>query len=160
MKDSIKQEVIQLIKNVFTDEKLKYTYDDEANLFLLGFDLDCMVDTAKLLIFVDDIFYVAYATTNLTVTSNWPEVYEYIARANSNLINGNFEINPKNGSIRYKICVDFCDAVPSPKTIKRTVHYAVGTLERYIDGLLKVMVGSKTAASAIEEIENNDKETE
>lgn len=160
MSNSIKQEVINEIKTVFANENLKYTYDDEEEFFWLGFDIDCMVDTAKLIIFVEDDFYLAYATANLTVTGNWSEIYEYIARANSNLINGNFEVDSKTGAVKYKLCVDFCDKVPAQRTIKRTARYAILTLEKYLDGFLKVMSGALSARDAINQIESKEEDEE
>ena len=75
-------------------------------------------------------------------------------------VNGNFEVDSKTGSVRYKVFVEFGDQVPSQKTILHTLHIAVTMIELYIDGLLKVITGAASAQTAIDEIEKKPEDTE
>ena len=138
----------------------KYTYEENKSRFLIGFNLNASIDSTRVAFFVKDEYYVAYATVNLTASKNIEQVYEFISRANSGILNGNFEVDSKTGSVRYKVFVEFGDQVPSKKTILHTLHIAVTMVDLYIDGLLKVITGAASAQTAIDEIEHHPDDTE
>ena len=154
MANTIKQDVIHEIKETFNELKYKYEYFDERSRFVIAFDLDSLIDLTRISIFVEDSFYIAFAAVNVNINKNLPQAYEYIARANCGLLNGNFEINSETGRLRYKVFVHFGDKIPSRETISHTISTAVKTVERYIDGLLDVITGASTPKDAIEKAEN------
>ena len=154
MSQSIKQDVVNAIQSAFDEKKYKYTYEETKSRFLIGFSLNASIDSTRIAFIVKDEYYVAYATVNLTATQNIAQVYEFISRANNGILNGNFELDSKTGSVRYKIFVEFGDQIPSKKTILHTLHIAVSMVELYIDGLLKVITGAASAQAAIDEIEH------
>ena len=160
MSKSIKQDVINAIKSVFDEKEFIYTYDEERSRFLIGFSLNATIDSTRIVFLVKEEYYVAYATVNLAANKNIDQVYEFVSRANSGILNGNFELDSKTGNIRYKIFVEFGDQIPSKTTILHTINIAVTMVELYIDGLLKVITGAASAQVAINEIEHRpgDKE--
>lgn len=81
------------------------------------------------------------------------DVAEYITRANFGLRIGNFELDYRDGEVRYKSSVDFEGEALTPGLIKHAIYPAVHTMDFYLPGLLAVMYGNKTPAEAITEIE-------
>ena len=80
-------------------------------------------------------------------------VAEYITRANYGLRIGNFEMDYRDGEVRYKSSLDFEGTDLTPMLIKNAIYPAVQTMDLYLPGLLGVMYGNKTPAAAIQEIE-------
>ncbi len=80
-------------------------------------------------------------------------VAEYVARANFGLRIGNFELDYRDGEIRYKSSLDFEGETLTPGLIKRAIYPAVYTMDFYLPGLLAVMYGNQTPAEAIKEAE-------
>jgi hypothetical protein len=70
-----------------------------------------------------------------------------------NLINwqlsiGNFEMDPKDGHVRFRSSIDFADAVLEPQLIRNHILAAMRATETYVESLLNVMEGRSDAADA------------
>ena len=81
------------------------------------------------------------------------DVAEYLTRANYGLRIGNFELDYRDGEVRYKTSLDFEGAELLPPLIRNTVYPSVNTMDRYMPGLMSVIYGGKTPFEAIEDIE-------
>ncbi|MBN1660896.1 MAG: YbjN domain-containing protein [Anaerolineae bacterium] len=80
-------------------------------------------------------------------------VAEFVTRANYGLRIGNFEMDYRDGELRYKSTLDFEDNVLTPSLIRNAIYPAVQTMDRYLPGLMAVIYGGKAPADAIAEIE-------
>jgi hypothetical protein len=81
------------------------------------------------------------------------DVAEYLTRANYGLRIGNFELDYRDGEVRYKTSLDFEGEKLTDHFIRNTVYPAVQTMDRYLKGLLSVTFGGRTPVEAIEEVE-------
>ncbi|MCL2547971.1 MAG: YbjN domain-containing protein [Symbiobacteriaceae bacterium] len=81
------------------------------------------------------------------------ETAEFLHRANYGLIIGNFEMDFRDGEVRYKASVDFEDNQPAPDHINSLIDCALAMSDRYIPGLGKVIFANADAEEAIKEIE-------
>ena len=79
-------------------------------------------------------------------------VAEYLTRANSALMLGNFEMDLAGGAALFKTSALF-EADPSPDVIKRLLEINVETMDMYLPGLLAVSAGDLRPAEAIARIE-------
>ncbi len=82
-----------------------------------------------------------------------PQIAEFITRANYGMRIGNFEMDYRDGEVRYKSALDFENTRLTPDLIKQAIYPAVNTLDRYLPGILGIIYGDKTPLGAIEEIE-------
>jgi hypothetical protein len=80
-------------------------------------------------------------------------VAEFITRANYGMRIGNFELDYDDGEVRYKSSLDFEGSELTPELIARAIYPVVGTMDRYVPGLMSVVYGSQTPAEAIVTIE-------
>lgn len=81
-------------------------------------------------------------------------VAEYLTLANYGLIIGNFELDFRDGEIRYKTSIDVEDAELTQALIRNLVYTNVATMDRYLPGLLKVIYGGADPDEAIAELEH------
>lgn len=89
------------------------------------------------------------------------DVVEYLTRANSGLVTGNFEVDVDSGEVRYKTAIDVSDvpeaALADGAVVRALVadlaYTNVATADRYLPGLLQVVAGSATPSDAIAAIE-------
>jgi len=79
-------------------------------------------------------------------------VAEYLARANWQLLIGNFEVNFANGQVRYRTSVDVKGGTLTPTMITNMIRINIAMMERYLPGLNKVAFGNASPAAAIAEI--------
>lgn len=87
-----------------------------------------------------------------------PLVLEFLARANYGMIIGNFEIDVRDGEVRYKTSIDIEGIVPSAQLLKSMVYANVLTMDRYFPGLMQVTFADVSAEKAIEAIESPPQE--
>lgn len=81
-------------------------------------------------------------------------VAEFIARANSGMIIGNFELDFTDGEIRYKTSIDVEGASLSFPQIKRLVYTNVTMMDEYLPGIRSVIDADVSPVDAIAQIEN------
>ena len=82
-------------------------------------------------------------------------IMEYITRANYGLRIGNFELDVRDGEIRYKTYLQMQSDVPPTKTVDRYISLSYLMLEKYGNGLLSVMFGVSTPEEAVKAAEGN-----
>jgi hypothetical protein len=80
-------------------------------------------------------------------------VAEFLTRANSGMIIGNFEMGFEDGEIRYKTSIDVEDDSLSCALIKRLVYANVMMMDAYLPGIMSVIYGDVTPLDAIAQIE-------
>jgi len=80
-------------------------------------------------------------------------VMEYITRANYGLRIGNFEMDLRDGEIRYKTYLQMQSDVPPMKTVDRYISLSYLMLEKYGNGLLSVMYGVSSPEEAVKAAE-------
>jgi len=81
-------------------------------------------------------------------------VAEFLTRANSGMIIGNFEMDFEDGEIRYKTSIDVEDVSLSCALIKRLVYANVMMMDAYLPGIMSVIYGDVTPVDAIAQIES------
>ena len=82
-----------------------------------------------------------------------PEVAEFLLRANYGMPDGNFEMDPLTGEVRFKVGVDFCGMPLQALLVRNAVLDAGAAIESYGPALARVLHGEATASEAIAEAE-------
>lgn len=80
-------------------------------------------------------------------------VAEFITRANSGMMLGNFELDFNDGEISYKTSIDVEGDRISSALIKRLVYANVMMMDEYLPGILSVIYGNVSPVDAITQIE-------
>ncbi len=76
-------------------------------------------------------------------------VAEYLTRANFGILVGNFELDMRDGEIRYKTSADVEDTPLHYKFVKNLLVANLGMADRYFPGLMKVLYAGMTPADAV-----------
>ena len=82
-----------------------------------------------------------------------PAMAEFLTRANYGMWIGNFEMDYNDGEIRYKTSIDVEGAELTPALIHNAVYANVGTMNRYLPGIMSVIFADVNPADAIKKIE-------
>ncbi len=77
------------------------------------------------------------------------EVAELVTRANYGMGDGNFEMDFDDGSLRFKIALDFSDVPLSPLLVRNMILNVMDTLEVYETAFLHVIAGKAKAKAAV-----------
>lgn len=85
-----------------------------------------------------------------------PAVAEFLTYANYGLTLGNFELDLRDGEIRYKTSIDVTGQELTSALLEPLVLANLGTMDRYLPGIMKVCYGNVPPDEAVAEIENKD----
>lgn len=153
------KKVIDVIKTFFEKNDWKYKYNEEDKVFVSGIDMGNILGNVRMFIFVEENHYNVYMALNSKVEERYyPVVSEFLHRANYGLNDGNFEMDYKDGEIRYKSFVNFRNIDVSQEVVEDSIIVGAAMIDRYGKGLLKLMLGDGTAEECIEYCESPEKE--
>jgi hypothetical protein len=81
-------------------------------------------------------------------------IAEFITRANYGLKIGNFELDFRDGEVRYKTGIRIREDELTHYIIKNLIYPNLAMMDRYLPGIMRVMYGDVPPEEAIFEIEN------
>lgn len=146
-------ELKQSIQCELDSMKLKYEYNNEGEFFAFSVNMDNSIGPLKVIIQLMEDRYLVYAIlNNRAKKSKISAVSEFLHRANSGLINGNFELDYASGEVRYKSFVNAKETSVPGVVIRDSILVPVMMFSKFGDGLLKVMTSKETPESIIKSI--------
>lgn len=98
--------------------------------------------------------FVFYSVCSVNAPENKRlAVAEFITRANSGMMIGNFELDFADGEISYKTSIDVEGDRLSSALIKRLVYANVTMMDKYLPGIMSVIYGDVLPEDAIAQVE-------
>ena len=111
---------------------------------------------------VKDDEYVVYAISPIGADhmdeKMMTSMTDFICRANYGLKNGNFELDMRDGEIRYKSYVDCEGTMPTTDIVRNSIHCPGAMFDQYGEGIVDIIFGNATAAEAIAKCEKSPAE--
>jgi len=149
-------EIAGALRAFFEEHNWNYTFRQEENTFRLSFDLSSKLGELHLRILAAPLVgdptrcgaVLSYATPNLKADAGcMAQVSEYLHRINLGVPEGHFELDPRNGEIRFKHYVS-CEVMPGKNAIFSLVSAPIISFEHFGNGLLAVSMGLQTPEEA------------
>jgi hypothetical protein len=79
---------------------------------------------------------------------------DYLNRANYGMRAGNFELDPSDGEVCFRVSFDGNNATVTPQVIRVLIDTAMTMCERYFRGLMSVLFAEREPSEAIQEAES------
>ncbi len=156
-REEYSQDIVDCIREFLVDDDWNFDFDEERGIFRFGVNLDSKLKNVRYFVPVREDGYTVYAISPINADNDdkdvMREMNEFINRANYGLRNGNFEIDVRDGEIRYKVFVDCDNQLPSREVVRGSIVIPSVMFERYSPGLLDVMFKGSTAEEAISKCE-------
>lgn len=154
--------IANTINSFLTEDDWHFSFDDQHGLFKFGLNLKGRIKKVSYIIDVKDDEYVVYAISPLGADEDdekmMATVAEFICRANYGLKNGNFELDMRDGEIRYKSFVDCEGITPTTEMIRNSIYCPASMFDRYSSGIVDIIFGNSTAKEAIAKCEKSPEE--
>ncbi len=149
--------ICNLIKEFLSTDDWHYSYDDRSGTFQFGLNLTSKIKNIKYLVDVDEDSFIVYAYCPIGADVDNIEMMhrmsDFICRANYGLKNGNFELDMRDGEIRYKCYAD-CEKIdPSIEIIRTCIYCPAIMFERYGTGIAEIVFNNSTSQDAINKVE-------
>lgn len=163
MSKNYSTDIASRIDNFLRNDDWRYQFDEERGVFKFGLNLHSKLKEMNYLIRVKNDCYIVYGIFPIggdaDDISMMQRLAEFVCRANYGLLNGSFELDFRDGEVRFKSYVD-CDdnSFPCNEVIRNSIHYPAAMAERYSDGMLNIIFTSISPEAAIEKCEGDSVE--
>lgn len=146
--------VYQAMRTFFEEDDWSFTPMDDQPVLRMAFkgESEAFNCFAQALEERDQFTFYSVAPFTVPLPQR-PEAIEFVTRANYGMFVGNFEMDVRDGEVRYKTSADVADTDMPAMLFKTNVVQNVLTMDRYLAALKAVAEGELTAAEAIEQVE-------
>lgn len=160
MKERIySKSIANAINNFLAEDDWHFSFDDQRGLFKFGLCLKGRIKKINYIVDVKEDEYIVYAISPLGADEDDEKIMatmaEFVCRANYGLKNGNFELDMRDGEIRFKSFVD-CDGItPTVEMVRNSIHCPAAMFDRYGAGIVDIIFSNATAKDAIAKCEKS-----
>lgn len=152
-------EIAERVQDYMDQEGIKYEYtpDNERPKIQTGFEVSCKLQSVKILILFNEDGYSALGVCPISADEeSRADVMDYLTRANYGLRNGNFELDLRDGEIRYKTYVCCYGMEPeylTDEVIERSIFMIPSMFKKYGNGIAAIAMGFSDPITEIEKAE-------
>ena len=150
------ENIAAAIKKFFEDDDWHFDFNEDEGVFKCGLAVRGKLGDVQLVVTVGSNDFTCYHILRIKASEDVrAAVAEYITRANYGLKLGNFEMDFRDGEIRYKAydMTAESEEAPDEEVIRRCIYVGGAMVSRYGDPLLKVMFGFAEPEEAVAEAE-------
>lgn len=152
-------EIVDVVKRFLEDDEWNYFFDEKTGAFYFNLRIRSKIQRINYVIDVHEDELVTYGISPIAADSDDPEVMrqmtEFICRANYGLKNGCFELELRDGEIRFRSFVDCKNLIPSKDVVKNGVHCTAAMFKRYAPGIVDIIFSGASAKDAIAKCEES-----
>ena len=153
MSKEYSKEIAEAIRHFLVEDDWHFTFEEDRGIFRFDMGLNGKLKTLRYIMDVQEDSYLVYGISPVGADSEdleqMLEMAEFITRANYGLKDGGFEMDWRDGEIRYRIYVDCDGQLPGEKVIRNSLYYLAFTFDRYASGLVDVVFSGVDAKTAV-----------
>ena len=151
-------ELANSIKQYLTEDKCRFEYVEEYGIFHFYMGIRGRMHSIRYIIAVQKNEVMFYGICPITVDQNDTEMLtqmsEFICCANYGTRNGNFELDFRDGEIRYKSYIDASNILPSKEIVGNSISCIAAMYELYSEGIADIIFGASSAEEAFMKCKN------
>lgn len=153
------KDIAQAINTYLKEDNWHFSFDDKRGVFKFGLSLKGKLKKINYIIYVKEDQYIVYTISPLGADEDdetmMATIAEFVCRANYGLKNGNFELDMRDGEIRFKCFVDCEGIIPTAEMVRNSIHCPAVMFEQYSEGIVGIIFGSMNAKDAIKKCETS-----
>ena len=157
-------EIVNVVKQFLVEDDWHYSFEEDTGIFRFGLKIRSKIQNISYVIDVHDDEFVTYGMCPIGADREdcemMAQMAEFICRANYGLKNGCFEMDWRDGEIRFRSYVDCENLLPSTTVVKNSVYCTAAMIRRYAPGIVDIIFGRAKAKDAITKCEKEVPSTE
>lgn len=155
-----KESLVNAIRTALDKEEITYSFASKLGIFSANFGFeDSFFGDIRVLLIPDPKegkFLNIYSQYGRKADNCPLKMADFLTRANYGLPVGNFELDQRDGEIRYRVFIyPESGQVPSTDKIVAGVYASIGIYKTYGKGIVAVLSGELTPEEAIDLCENS-----
>lgn len=152
-------ELVNLVKKFLVDDDWHFSFDENTGVFDFGLRVKSKIQKINYVVDVHEDEIVVYGMCPIgadhTDSNMMVQMAEFLCRANYGLKNGCFELDFRDGEIRFRSFIDCEDVMPSTEVIKNSIHCIAAMYKCYAPGIIDIIFSGCTAKEAIAKCEKS-----
>lgn len=152
-------EIMNAVDTFLTIDDWHHSFNEAKGLFRFGLALKGKMKHLDYVADIQEEELMIYAYTPIAADCDDEELMNrmarFICRANYGLKNGAFELDMRDGEIRYKSYIDCENQIPSQAAIRNSIYATAVTFERYAPGILAINFADADDEEAIQMCEGD-----
>lgn len=154
---SYSKDICSRIIKFLDHDDWKYRLDEDKEIIKSGLSLKNKMKKVDIVFDLrDDKFFIYMTYPMCAGEDERPEVLRLINRINYGIMFGNFEMDERDGEIRFRYAVDCDNCLPSQEVIRHGIYRSAATVEKYGDALIMVIMGFSKALDAYKAAQKDD----
>lgn len=155
-------DIANAIKYYLKENGWHFSFDEDKGLFKFGLSIRSKIRNISYIIGVRNDAYIVYAISPVCADEDdnkmMAAMAEFVCRANYGLSHGNFELDMRDGEVRFKCFIDCKGIIPTKDMIKNSIYCPEIMFKRYGPGIVDIIFGNVTAKEAVEKCEKSAEE--
>lgn len=156
-KERYSKKIAETIEDFLKQDDWHFSFDDQRGIFKFGLCIHSRLKKINYIVHVKQDEYLVYAISPIGADEDDKEMIasmaEFVCRANYALKNGNFELDVRDGELRFKTYVDCDCCIPSNEVIRNSIYIPASMFERYGTGILDIIYDHSCAQDAVDRCE-------
>lgn len=156
------KDLVNIVKQFLVDDDWHFSFDENTGVFDFGLRVKSKIQKINYIVDVHEDEIVVYGMCPLgadhTDANMMAQMAEFLCRANYGLKNGCFELDFRDGEIRYRSFIDCEDLMPSKEVIKNSIHCTAAMFKRYAPGIVDIIFSGSTAKETIAKCEKSSED--
>lgn len=143
------------VKAFLDQHDFKYRGDEEEGTIRMGINIPGKVRNVNVHIdfSYEDCYIVICFLPNSAPEQSYSEILRFINYINFGARFGNFELDERNGEIRYRMTVDCEDITPSNKMIEKSIFIPATMLKKFGEYMVDIIMEYKTCEDVVKYLE-------
>jgi len=150
-------DIVNTVRDYLDRNDWHYEYHPDKNYISCGLDIKCKLKNVRLIIGFNKYGFTNYAVCHLKADESCRmEVLKYLTMANYGMRNGNFEIDMRDGEVRFKVYTN-CDGMSSVSdgVLLGCMFIPASMFDKYGNGLAAIMMGFSDAETEYAKIDRD-----
>lgn len=149
---SYSRAIARCITDYLDADDWNYQLDEQKELIRMNLTLNNKMKKVHIVIDLRDDKYLVFMSYPLYAEHEDKEqmmqMSDLLTRINYSLMFGCFEMDHRDGEVRFRLAVDCEDSLPSREIVKNSIMRAAATCNRYGNAIVQVMMGVATGEEA------------
>lgn len=152
-------DLVNIVKQFLVDDDWHFSFDESTGVFDFGLRVKSKIQKINYIVDVHEDELIVYGMCPIgadhTDANMMAQMAEFLCRANYGLKNGCFELDFRDGEIRFRSFIDCEDLMPSTEVIKNSIHCTAAMFKRYAPGIVDIIFSGCMAKEAIAKCEKS-----
>ena len=152
-------ELVNIVKKFLVDDEWHFSFNENTGVFDFGLRVRSKIQKINYVVDVHEDEIVVYGMCPIgadhTDSNMMAQMAEFVCRANYGLKNGCFELDFRDGEIRYRSFIDCEEVMPSTEVIKNSIHCTAAMFKHYAPGIVEIIFSGCLAKEAIAKCEKS-----